>query len=106
MSATTTLQSGQQSPSAMVSSCVGKRVYIKCRNGRSVTGTLHATDEHYNMILTKVEETGPQENHSDQSGAAKLPLITRQIPMLFVRGDTVIALSPQNTAAPTNKKGK
>lgn len=104
MSASTTLQSGLQSPSAMVASCVGKKVYIKCRNGRSVTGILHATDEHYNMMLTKVEETGPKEDHTQTNATTPAPIVVRQIPMLFLRGDAVIALSPQGNTGTGAKK--
>jgi U6 snRNA-associated Sm-like protein LSm3 len=106
MSASATLQSGLQSPTAMVASCIGKRVYLKCRNGRSVTGTLHATDEHYNMILTKVEETGPLDQIQEQAPASKTPLVTRQIQMLFVRGDTVVAMSPQGNTNLGAQKAK
>lgn len=104
MSATSTIQSGLQSPSAMVASCIGKRVYIKCRNSRSVTGVLHATDEHYNMILTKVEETGPKEDHIQTESTTPAPIVVRQIPMLFLRGDAVIALSPQGNVGQGGKK--
>lgn len=69
-----------------------------------MTGVLHATDEHYNMILTKVEETGPKEDHIQTDATTPAPIVIRQIPMLFLRGDAVIALSPQGNTGPGAQK--
>lgn len=39
-------------------------------------------------MLSKVEESGPDELNNSQK------IVTRVIPMLYVRGDLVVAVSP------------
>lgn len=60
----------------------GKRVIAELKNGRSFIGTLRAFDIHINTVLEDAEE------HVD--GALK-----RKVGMVFIRGDTITLISPQ-----------
>lgn len=60
----------------------GKRVIAELKNGRSFVGTLRAFDIHINTVLEDAEE------HVD--GALK-----RKVGMVFIRGDTITLISPQ-----------
>lgn len=83
------LSAGVQRPTDLVDQCIGKRVFIKCRGSREIQGILHAYDEHLNLMLSKVEETGPAVGAADTDKH-----VTRSIPLFWVRGDTIIAISP------------
>ena len=60
----------------------GKRVIAELKNGRSFIWTLRAFDIHINTVLEDAEE------HVD--GALK-----RKVGMVFIRGDTITLISPQ-----------
>lgn len=59
-----------------------KRVIIDCKNGRQYMGKLRAFDIHINTVLDEAEE------HVD--GAMK-----RKLGKVFIRGDTIITISPE-----------
>lgn len=74
------------SPLNMVKALLDESIIVKLRNNRELYGTLHAYDEHCNLVLGDVEERvyylvendiQYKSNHSD---------------MLFVRGDSVILI--------------
>ena len=70
-----------------------ERVRVKMRGDRELRGRLHAFDQHLNMVLGDVEEIVLVEESGDsyeQLGRTQ----KRKIPMLFVRGDGVILISP------------
>ena len=73
-------------PTNLVQKSIGQKVFIKCRNDRSIVGVLHAYDDHLNLLLSLVEETGPNEEGKDSE--------TRKMPILYVRGDLIIGISP------------
>lgn len=82
---------------------IDERVYVKLKGDREVRGTLHAYDQHLNMVLGNVEETmwttiAPQQSQSQETeatGQQQQSVATkRKIPMLFLRGDSVILISP------------
>lgn len=65
----------------------GKRVLVALKNGRRVTGTLQALDvPHLNLWLNDAEVT-----HKDESGQE----ITTKYGKIFVRGDSVVFISPE-----------
>ena len=41
MNPTTYVSSGVLKPLDLIENCIGKRVFIKCRNNRQMTGILH-----------------------------------------------------------------
>ena len=60
----------------------GKRVLIELKNGKQFVGILQAFDIHINVVLDEVEEL--------ENGELK-----RKLGTAFIRGDTVIIISPQ-----------
>tara|TARA_Y100000310_G_scaffold162833_1_gene162775 strand:+ start:7740 stop:7967 length:228 start_codon:yes stop_codon:yes gene_type:complete len=60
----------------------GKRVLVELKNGKQFTGVLTAFDIHINTVLSEAEE------HEDGE-------LKRKIGTLFIRGDTIILISPQ-----------
>jgi small nuclear ribonucleoprotein len=60
----------------------GKRVLVELKNGKQFLGTLKAFDIHINTVLDNAEE------HEDGQ-------LKRKIGTAFLRGDTIILISPQ-----------
>lgn len=59
-----------------------KRVLLELKNGKQLIGTLRAFDIHINIVLLDTEE------HVDGQ-------LKRKLGNIFVRGDTIIFISPQ-----------
>ncbi len=60
----------------------GKKVLVELKNGKQFTGTLKAFDIHINTVLDDADEIADNE-------------IKRKIGKVFLRGDTIILISPQ-----------
>lgn len=60
-----------------------KKVLVELKNGKQYTGTLKSFDIHINIVLDNAEE--------HVNGEMK-----RKIGTLFLRGDTIIFISPEN----------
>jgi small nuclear ribonucleoprotein len=60
----------------------GKRVMAELKNGKQFVGILRAFDIHINTVLDEVEELENGET-------------TRKLGTVFIRGDTIILISPQ-----------
>ncbi|KAK3380455.1 hypothetical protein B0T24DRAFT_676144 [Lasiosphaeria ovina] len=80
-------------------------VCVKLRGDRELKGRLHAYDSHCNLVLGEVEETiyvADEEDDDDEIKASRHPLlhstVSRKSEMLFVRGDSVVLISPQSRA--------
>lgn len=58
-----------------------KRVIVELKNGKQYVGTLKAFDIHINVVLENAEE------HSNGE-------IKRKLGIVFIRGDTIIMISP------------
>eukprot|EP00427_Karlodinium_veneficum_P018037 CAMPEP_0169138506 /NCGR_PEP_ID=MMETSP1015-20121227/42302_1 /TAXON_ID=342587 /ORGANISM="Karlodinium micrum, Strain CCMP2283" /LENGTH=95 /DNA_ID=CAMNT_0009203809 /DNA_START=58 /DNA_END=345 /DNA_ORIENTATION=- len=88
------MDSGIEEPLDLIRLSLDERVYIKCRGDRELRGRLHAYDQHLNMVLSEVEEVA----YVKEEVPGKAEPVTRQmkrgIEMLFVRGDSVILVSP------------
>ncbi|KAL1998509.1 hypothetical protein VTN02DRAFT_6047 [Thermoascus thermophilus] len=69
-------------------------VFVKLRGDRELKGRLHAYDSHCNLVLGEVEET-IYVVEEDESGEETIRTIKKQEEMLFVRGDSVVLISPQ-----------
>lgn len=59
-----------------------KRVIVELKNNKQLVGTLQAFDIHINIVLSDSEE---HENNE----------LKRKLGTVFVRGDTIILISPQ-----------
>ncbi|PIN74640.1 small nuclear ribonucleoprotein [Candidatus Woesearchaeota archaeon CG10_big_fil_rev_8_21_14_0_10_37_12] len=59
-----------------------KKVIVDCKNGKQYLGTLRAFDIHINIVLDDTEE-----RHNGE--------VTRKLGNAFIRGDTIVLISPQ-----------
>jgi len=83
-----------EEPLDLIRLSIDERVYVKCRGDRELRGRLHAYDQHLNMILGEVEETVTTTEVDEETDEEIVKKQTRQIGMLFVRGDIVVLVSP------------
>ncbi|KAI1306560.1 like-Sm domain-containing protein [Xylaria venustula] len=72
-------------------------VFVKLRGDRELKGRLYAYDSHMNLVLGDVVETiyivdEDDEDHDD------IKTTTKKSEMLFVRGDSVVLVSPQTSS--------
>ncbi|KZZ94617.1 Like-Sm ribonucleoprotein (LSM)-related domain protein [Ascosphaera apis ARSEF 7405] len=73
-------------------------VFVKLRGDRELKGRLHAYDSHCNLVLGEVEET-VYIVEEDEGGEEVVKTIKKQEEMLFVRGDSVVLISPQSPSS-------
>eukprot|EP00088_Acartia_fossae_P069342 TRINITY_DN9023_c0_g1_i1.p1 TRINITY_DN9023_c0_g1~~TRINITY_DN9023_c0_g1_i1.p1 ORF type:complete len:103 (-),score=25.01 TRINITY_DN9023_c0_g1_i1:229-537(-) len=93
-------QSGSiEEPLDIIRLSLDEKIYVKMRNERELKGRLHAYDQHLNMILGEVEETVTVIEIDEETYEEVYKSTKRNIPMLFVRGDGVILVSPPMRAA-------
>lgn len=69
--------------------CLEKRVLVQLIEGRKLSGVFHAYDEHCNVLLSDVVET-----LLIPSPDGTLEPCTRNLDLLFVRGDRIMTISP------------
>jgi len=69
-------------------------VCVKLRGDRELRGRLHAYDSHCNLVLGEVEETIFVVDDEDDGRDDEIKTISRKSEMLFVRGDSVVLISP------------
>ncbi|CAI4219020.1 unnamed protein product [Parascedosporium putredinis] len=74
-------------------------VFIKLRGDRELKGKLYGYDSHCNIVLGDVEETIYVVD-DDEEPDAEPKTISRKAEMLFVRGDSVVLISPHHPAHP------
>tara|TARA_Y100000310_G_scaffold287391_1_gene312261 strand:- start:63 stop:290 length:228 start_codon:yes stop_codon:yes gene_type:complete len=60
----------------------GSRVIVELKNGKQLIGTLKAFDIHINTVLNDAEERVDGQ-------------MTRKLGTVFLRGDTIIIISPE-----------
>lgn len=85
-------------PLDLIRLSLDERIYVKMRNERELRGRLHAYDQHLNMVLGEVEETVTTVEIDEETYEEIYKSTKRNIPMLFVRGDGVILVSPPTRA--------
>jgi len=88
-----------KSPIDLLKLSLDERVLVKLRGDRELKGRLHAFDEHMNIVLGDVDETATSLQVDDTTGEEIVKSTSRKIPMLFVRGDVIILVSPPLRAA-------
>ena len=81
-------------PLDLIRLSIDERVLVKCRGGRELQGKLHAFDEHLNMVLEDVEEKVTTVEVDEDTDEELVSIRSRELEMLFVRGDAVILISP------------
>lgn len=83
-------------PLDLVRLSLDEMVFVKLRGDRELKGRLHAYDSHCNLVLGDVEETIYLVEEDDE-GDESVKTVKKQSEMLFVRGDSVVLISPQAT---------
>merc|ERR1719420_2789247 len=86
--------SAVEEPLDLIHLSLDERIHVKLRGDRELRGRLHAYDQHLNMVLGDVEETVTQVEIDEETYEEVYKSTKRNIPMLFVRGDGVILVSP------------
>ena len=77
--------SGIERPLDLLNNAKGKEVLVYLKGDKQVVGTLLAFDIHINLVLDNIKEM--------QNGEIK-----RNLGLTFLRGDTIIFISPASTA--------
>jgi len=83
-------------PLDLVRLSLDEQVFVKLRGDRELRGRLHAYDSHCNLVLGEVEETIYVV--SDEEDDDSVQTMKKSSEMLFVRGDSVVLISPQAQA--------
>ncbi|KLU89216.1 hypothetical protein MAPG_08190 [Magnaporthiopsis poae ATCC 64411] len=83
-------------PFGLVRLLLDEVVFVKLRGDRELKGRLHAYDSHCNLVLGDVEET---HYIQDEEEDAELKTVSRKLEMLFVRGDSVVLVSPAESVS-------
>jgi len=76
---------GIERPLDLLNQSKGKEILVQLKNNQQLVGTLIAFDIHINIVLSNTKEL--------ESGEIK-----RNIGMAFIRGDTIIYISPSQAA--------
>jgi len=76
---------GIERPLDLLNNSKGKEVLVQLKGDRQVVGTLLAFDIHINLVLDNIKE---MENNN----------VKRNLGLSFLRGDTIIFISPASTA--------
>mmetsp|Transcript_126164 Transcript_126164/g.299580 ORF Transcript_126164/g.299580 Transcript_126164/m.299580 type:complete len:96 (-) Transcript_126164:125-412(-) len=83
-----------EEPLDMIRLNLDERIFVKCRGDREIRGRLHAFDQHLNMVLSEVEEISYVREEVPGKEEPEIKANRRGIEMIFVRGDSVILVSP------------
>ncbi|KAF2462127.1 u6 small nuclear ribonucleoprotein [Lineolata rhizophorae] len=88
--------SAANEPLDLVRLCLDETVFVKLRGDRELKGRLHGYDSHCNLVLGDVEETVyVVEEDEDEPSSEAVRTVKKHSEMLFVRGDSVVLISPQ-----------
>jgi small nuclear ribonucleoprotein len=75
---------GIDRPLDLLNSSKGKEILVQLKNGKQMVGTLLAFDIHINVVLENAKELENGEQ-------------TKNYGVTFLRGDTIIFISPSQT---------
>jgi len=81
-------------PFDLVRLSLDERIFVKLRGDRELKGRLHAYDSHLNMVLGDVEESITVVDIDEDTEMETVRIVKKRSEMLFVRGDSVILVSP------------
>lgn len=77
--------SGIERPLDLLNSAKGKEILVQLKSGKQLVGTLLAFDIHINIVIDNAKEIENGEQ-------------TRSYGLAFLRGDTIIFISPSPAA--------
>ncbi|KAL2107209.1 hypothetical protein VUR80DRAFT_5557 [Thermomyces stellatus] len=83
-------------PLDLVRLLLDEAVFVKLRGDRELKGKLYGYDSHCNIVLGDVEETIYVVDDDEEEGEPKT--VSRKAEMLFVRGDSVVLISPSSAS--------
>ena len=83
--------SGIERPLDLLNNSKGKEVLVSLKGDKQFVGTLLAFDIHINLVLDNIKEMQNNE-------------IKRNLGLTFLRGDTIIFISPASTVEKVEKK--
>ena len=75
---------GIERPLDLLNNSKGKEILVQLKNDRQLVGTLLAFDIHINIVMDNTKELVNSE-------------VKRQIGLTFLRGDTIIFISPSGS---------
>lgn len=79
------MANGIERPLDLLNNSRGKEILVQLKNDKQMIGTLLAFDIHINIVMDNAKE---MENNE----------VKRNIGLTFLRGDTIIFISPASTA--------
>jgi len=82
---------GIERPLDLLNNSKGKEILVQLKNDKQFVGTLLAFDIHINVVLDNTKEMQNSE-------------IKRSIGLTFLRGDTIIFISPASSVASSVKE--
>jgi len=77
------MANGIERPLDLLNQSRGKEIIVQLKSGKQLVGTLLAFDIHINVVLDNAKEVENGEQ-------------TRSYGLVFLRGDTIIFISPSN----------
>jgi len=80
------MANGIERPLDLLNQSKGKEILVQLKNNQQLVGTLVAFDIHINIVLSNTREL---ENNE----------VRRNIVLAFIRGDTIIYISPSTATA-------
>jgi len=80
------MANGIERPLDLLNQSKGKEILVQLKNNQQLVGTLIAFDIHINIVLSNTKELDNGE-------------VKRNIGMTFIRGDTIIYISPSQASA-------
>ena len=85
------MANGIERPLDLLNNSRGKEILVQLKNDKQMIGTLLAFDIHINIVMDNAKEMGNNE-------------VKRNIGLTFLRGDTIIFISPASTALSKGKE--
>jgi U6 snRNA-associated Sm-like protein LSm3 len=90
-----TVGKGQlEEPVELLRIALDERVFVKLKGDRELVGTLHAYDQHLNLIISDAEETLQKAELDEETYEQIVRQERRKLQLVYVRGDTVFLVSP------------
>ncbi|KAA6401827.1 MAG: hypothetical protein EZS28_002649 [Streblomastix strix] len=81
-------------PMDLIRLSLREKVYVKLRGERELRGTLHAFDQHLNILIGDAEETITVVEVDSETNEETIKTNKKTHPLMFVRGDMIILISP------------
>lgn len=85
------MANGIERPLDLLNNSRGKEILVQLKNDKQMIGTLLAFDIHINIVMDNAKEMENSE-------------VKRNIGLTFLRGDTIIFISPASTALSKGKE--